>query len=176
MTEGMIYIWIRQRTVTLCCVKGFNIFDKCGDFSTDSAGGNTFVECPPGLEGRFVYVIAPGVSQQLPLKSVNVITSEDHVGERHDDTPAGFVVAVTEDLEIPLDAKDFEDDKYKTCGAHEGGMAAGEAVSISCPGHPLATDVFVYLPREDVLRLLLVEVFVVVPGKKEKDHYIKIKP
>ena len=64
---------------------------------------------------------------------------------------------------MPKKGSDLEGDEYMICGQHVGKLLAGETAHVNCDTRPKSTEVFVYLPRPDVLRMLNVKVFVFIP-------------
>ena len=119
------------------------------------------------------------LNDAYPVVSVKVTSCEED--EEHDDdnegdesledTPAGLVVTVAEDPEnLPEvdNGKNLEDDEYIPCGSHEvrrkRSLEGGDSVTIACPDEPVATDVFIYLPRVDSLRIHNVESVIRAPG------------
>ena len=90
----------------------------------------------------------------------------DPTDEPIDDTPAGFAISVATHKERPADGTDLEGTDFIHCGAHSGKLEPGGSATVLCPGMPVATVIYVYLPRTDALRVKNIEVFVVKPDEE----------
>ena len=102
-------------------------------------------------------------------KAICNLDSEWYLGFVTANAIKGFKVVVGD--KKPKDGKDLLGKDYKVCGQHKRKIRNGRRVSVRCKKQPSGRFVFVFLPRQGVLKICKARIYKLSkpPGKPEPE-------
>ena len=103
-------------------------------------------------------------------KAICDLDSEWYLGFFTANAMKGFKVVVGD--KKPKDGKDLLGKDYKVCGQHKRRIRNGRRVSVRCKKQPSGRFVFVFLPRQGVLKICKARIYkrTEPPGKPEPEE------